>query len=83
MNKYKVKMYESLDDMKEGYLIDKFLVISDEDLSDKQIKQACVERRSENEEEKYVVEDYVWDIEFYSENIEIIDLTSKGNNNES
>lgn len=76
-------MYESLDDMKEGYLIDKFLVISDEDLSDKQIKQACVERRSENEEEKYVVEDYVWDIEFYSENIEIIDLTSKGNNNES
>ena len=79
MNKYKVKMYESLDDMEEGYLIDDFLVISDEDLSDEQLKQACVERRSENEEEKYLVQDYVWDIESYDENIEVIDLRENKN----
>ncbi len=80
MNKYRVKMYESLDDMEEGYLVDEFLVVADEDLPDEKLKQVCVERRSENEEEKYLVEEYVWDIEFYTENIEVIDLR-EGNNN--
>lgn len=79
MNKYRVKMYESLDDMEEGYLIDEFLVITDEELPDEKLKQACVDRRSENEEEKYLVEEYVWDIMFYDENIEVIDLRKANN----
>lgn len=79
MNKYRAKMYDTEDDMEEGYLTDEFLVISDEDLTDEQIKQACVERRSENEEEKYLAQDYVWDIESYDENLEVIDLRKANN----
>lgn len=79
MNKYRVKMYKSLDDMEEGYLTDKFLVIANEKLTDEQIKQVCVDRRSENEDEKFLVEDYVWNIETYYEFIEVIDLRKANN----
>ena len=77
MNKYKVKMYESLDDMKENYLTDQFIVISDgyQQVSYSEIEQMCLKRRNENEGENNKIEDFVWDIENYADDdIEVIDL---------
>ena len=80
MNKYKVKMYESLDDMRENYLKDQFIVISDKFLLDEEIQQVCVKRRNENEDENHEIEDVVWDIEYNSDNdIEVIDLRENKN----
>ena len=80
MNKYKVKMYESLDDMRENYVTDQFIVISNEGLLDEEMKQVCLKRRNENEDENKDIEDFVWDIEYYNDEIEVIDLTKEQTN---
>ena len=80
MNKYKVKMYESLDDMRENYVTDQFIVISNEGLLDEEMKQVCIKRRNENEDENKDIEDFVWDIEYYNDEIEVIDLTKEQTN---
>lgn len=80
MNKYKVKMYETIDDMRENYVTDQFIVISNKGLFDEQLKQTCIERRNENENENNNIDDFEWDIEYYADDdIEVIDLTKETN----
>lgn len=83
MNKYKVKMYESLDDMRENYLTDKYIVLSKTELPDEEIKKVCFERYKHHFDYNDSVENnFVWYIEDMSqdENIEVIDLRKEQTN---
>lgn len=82
MNKYKVKMYESLDDMRENYLTDEYIVLSKTELLDDEIKKVCFERYKHHfDADDSVENNFVWDIEDMSqdENIEVIDLRKANN----
>lgn len=73
--KLRVNMYESLADLREGYLTDQFIVICSNALTETEVKKICIQRRNENENENKDIEDYLWSVEsFFDEDIEVIDL---------